>query len=109
MRIWDISPSKLCRQHLLGEHRELHALWIILTTNKKGYRKHPETKRWEGKLAALYKRHEDEVQEMAVRNYHHHSPLDKKYAVGEKTQVRLINTIEEQVLLLKNKGCNCYT
>ena len=36
MRIWDIAAHKLCRNHLLGEHRELHAIWSILTTGKKG-------------------------------------------------------------------------
>lgn len=83
MRIWDITPNKLCRQHLLGEHRELHAMWTILTAGKKGYRNHPETIRWEGKLAALYNRHEEEVKEMIKRGYSHHSPLDKKFAVGK--------------------------
>jgi hypothetical protein len=108
MRIWDISPKLLCRKHLLGEHRELHAIWTILTTDKKGYRNHPETKRWEGKLAALYKRHEDEVKAMIGRNYSHSSPLDKKLASGKATQDTMINTIEEQINLLKNKGCDCY-
>ena len=37
MRIWDVPPSLLCRQHLLGEHRELHGLWRILTENRQGY------------------------------------------------------------------------
>lgn len=34
MRIWDLSPKRLCRNHLLGEHRELHAIWA---GGKKGY------------------------------------------------------------------------
>jgi len=50
MRIWDIAPEKLCRNHLLGEHRELHAVWAILTKDKKGYSRHPEVLRWKGKL-----------------------------------------------------------
>lgn len=78
MRIWDISPAKLCKNHLLGEHRELHAIWAIITENKKGYSKHPETIRWVGKLGALYFRHEQLVKEMKDRGYNHHSPLDKK-------------------------------
>ena len=68
MRIWDISPKKLCRNHLLGEHRELHAIWSILTKNKKGYARHPETLRWKGKLAALYSRHKMLVEELKNRN-----------------------------------------
>src|SRR6516225_12082778 len=58
MRIWDVDPALLCRQHLLGEHRELHAVWTILTTDSAGYRRHPETLRWEGRLGALARRHD---------------------------------------------------
>ena len=61
MRIWDIPVEKLCRNHLLGEHRELHAIWSILINNKKGYAHHPETVRWKGKQKALYLRHEQLV------------------------------------------------
>lgn len=109
MRIWDIPPSELCRIHLLGEHRELHALWTILTANKKGYRNHPETKRWVGKLAALYKRHEEEVKEMEKRGYTHKSPLDNRLAKGKQKQDQLVNTKEEQKVILKKKKCSCYT
>jgi len=78
MRIWDISPNKLCRNHLLGEHRELHAMWVVITENKKGYSKHPETIRWRGRLKAMYLRHEELVKEMKQRGYDHKSPLDKR-------------------------------
>lgn len=46
---------------MLGEHRELHGLWNILTkhSDKGVYSKHPETLRWLGKLRALYNRHEE--------------------------------------------------
>ncbi len=107
MRIWDISPVILCRKHLLGEHRELHALWTILSQDKKGYRKHPETIRWEGKLAALFKRHEEEVKEIKRRGWNHYSPLDKKLAVGKNTQTDFVNTIPEQKEILKSKKCDC--
>jgi hypothetical protein len=67
-------------QTSFGEHRELHAIWNILTQNKSGYSRHPETLRWKGKLAALYLRHEELVYEMISRNYHHKTELDRKYA-----------------------------
>lgn len=108
MRIWDIPPSKLCRTHLLAEHRELHAIWTILTQNKKGYINHPETKRWIGKLGTLYKRHDEEVIEMNSRGYRHASPLDKKLAIiGKKIQDKFVNTIPEQREILKKKNCGC--
>lgn len=107
MRIWDVSPETLCRKHLLGEHRELHALWTILSQDKKGYRKHPETIRWEGKLAALYKRHEEEVEEIKKRGWNHKSPLDEKFATGKDVQDVFVNTVAEQLEILKNKKCDC--
>ncbi len=107
MRIWDINTNVLCRQHLLGEHRELHAIWSIITQNKKGYTNHPETKRWKGKLKALYNRHEEIVKEMEKRGFIHNSPLEKILATGKDKQNVYIDTIEDQMKILKNKKCNC--
>ncbi len=107
MRIWDVEPSILCRNHLLGEHRELHALWVILSKGKKGYQNHPETKRWKGKLKALYHRHTQMVIEMKKRGYAHHSDLDEQYAVGKGKQDAFVHTVEEQYIILKKKGCEC--
>jgi hypothetical protein len=107
VRIWDLPPECLCRQHLLGEHQELHALWTILTANKTAYRRHPETRRWEGKLAALYQRHEAQVAELERRGYRHHSPLDASLAGGEDVQAELVDPIERQIEALKLKGCAC--
>ena len=107
MRIWDIPADKLCTKHLLGEHRELHAIWNILTQNKLGYSRHPETLRWKGKLAALYLRHEEIVKEMISRNYRHKTELQKVYAIGSSSQNQFVNTYDEQIEILKKKGCTC--
>lgn len=109
MRIWDIEPRLLCRQHLLGEHRELHGLWNILTLHngEGGYSAHPETKRWVGKLAALYRRHEDLVVEMNSRGYSHNSPLDAKAAIGSDTQTTFVDSPERQREILRAKPCDC--
>ncbi|MDP8212768.1 MAG: pyrimidine dimer DNA glycosylase/endonuclease V [Candidatus Zapsychrus exili] len=107
MRIWDITPQKLCRSHLLGEHRELHAIWSILTNNKKGYSKHPETLRWGGKLNALFLRHEDLVKEIERRGYNYRSPLDKRKASGLSKQDIFVNSVKEQKEILKAKACKC--
>jgi hypothetical protein len=108
MRIWDISPSLLCRQHLLGEHRELHAVWSVITKKKKGYSKHPETIRWIGKLKALYIRHKALVIEMKKRGYTHRSNLSAQLAIGKGKQDVFINTINEQIEILKKKNCPCF-
>jgi hypothetical protein len=109
MRIWDLNPSRLCRQHLLGEHRELHAIWSILKESKKGYRNHPETKRWMNKTAALWLRHRALVREMEQRGYNHKSPLRwvGDHPSGQDVQDRFVNTIEEQIEILRGKGCDC--
>lgn len=107
MRVWDIEPSRLCRQHLLGEHREVHAVWAVLTQSKKGYAKHPETLRWIGRLRALYSRHEALVEEMQARGYNHRTPLDKQLATGKAVQDRFVDPPAMQLQLLKQKGCDC--
>lgn len=107
MRIWDVAPERLCRSHLLGEHRELHAVWSVLTGDKAGYRRHPETLRWEGRLAALYARHAALVKEMRVRGYTHSSPLDARLATGGAVQDLYVDSPEAQVEILRSKGCSC--
>jgi hypothetical protein len=107
MRVWDISPKKLCRNHLLGEHNEIHAIYSIITSNKEGYSNHPEVKRWEGKLNALYKRHEMVADEMRKRGYRHMSPLDPKLAKGKDEQDIVLNTKKEQMKILQKKNCEC--
>lgn len=107
MRIWDLPPECLCRPHLLGEHRELHAVWSVLTGHKTGYRKHPETLRWEGRLAALYARHDALTEEMTARGYSHSSPLDPRLATGATVQEVYVDPPEAQIAILRSKGCGC--
>jgi hypothetical protein len=70
----------LNRQHLLGEHVELHVL-VNTIINKRygktniGWVNHPETRRYENHLGMLYDRHEQQVQEMIRRGFKHKSPL----------------------------------
>ncbi len=107
MRIWDIKPGRLCRNHLLGEHRELHCIWVVLTQGKKGYSRHPETLRWRGHLKALYLRHTKLVAEMERRGYHHKSPLDKRLASGSSVQNKYIDSPHRQRMMLAAKKCEC--
>ena len=108
MRIWDIHPNLLCRTHLAAEHRELHGLWNVLTLGKKGYSRHPETRRWEGKLAALWRRHEKLVAEMARRGWRHRTPLDRALATGASVQRTYLDTPTRQRELLRAKPCACF-
>ena len=108
MRIWDLDPAVLCRSHLLGEHRELHGLWVVLTQERSGYARHPETQRWRGKLRALYERHEALARELERRGYRHASPLDATLATGSAEQHQLIDSLERQIELLRGKPCSCF-
>lgn len=77
MRIWNLPVGELDDHHLLGEHRELHTVWNTITLGKRGWANHPETRRFRGRLGALYRRHEEQVAEMLARGMTgHKSPLD---------------------------------
>ena len=82
MRVWDISPGYLNRQSLLGEHREVHALLVILSEGRAGYANHPETRRWRGHLPALMARHTWLAEEMGLRGYRERSPVPQLAATA---------------------------
>lgn len=110
MRIWDVAPHLLCQKHLTGEHRELHGLWNVIThgsQGKRGYAYHPETRRWRGKLAALYARHQALAAEMIRRGYAHASPLDPLLATGATVQDQFVDPPDVQLRLLREKRCPC--
>lgn len=110
MRIWDLPVGCLCRNHLLAEHRELHAIWSVILNEKKGYSRHPEVMRWRGCMVALWSRHEAQVREMTRRGYSHMSPLHVRTiprAHGGRVQVIRVESVEEQRRKLRGKGCSC--
>jgi len=82
-------------------------MWSTLTQGRKGSSNHPETKRWKGKVKALFHVHEAIVQEMLARGYNHESPLDKKLAKGKRVQDEFVDPVERQVKILKQKRCCC--
>ncbi len=105
MRVWDqIDPSQLCRQHLLGEHREVHCIYTVLTEDysSRGYRHHPEVRRWRGFVPALVARHDALVAEMTRRGYNHQSPLKPVDGMLNRPPA-----IDNQLAKLRAKGCDC--
>jgi hypothetical protein len=80
---------------------------VILTPGKRGYRNHPETRRWEGKLAALYRRHEALVAEMMRRGHRHATPLDPTLATDAAVQDVFVDSPARQCEPLCNKHCGC--
>lgn len=106
MRVWDLPPGILCRNHLLAQHNEIHTLWSVISGDRKGWARHPETMRWRGKLAALHERHERTAEEMARRGYNHNSPLLGE-PTGSTEQTAFVDSVERQRELLRAKECNC--
>lgn len=100
MRMWMINPAIMCRQHLLGEHNELHKHlhnW---------QKKHKINGCIEGNAIEplSYKaRHDELVIEMLARGYKHNSPLDQpdfSYLSTEQQNVK-VNTDKSLPLLLE--------
>ena len=72
MRMWMVNPRLMCRNHLLGEHVELHMLMGCLRRDKNinGFLE-------QGLVdpPLIRERHEQLAQEMESRGYRHQSPI----------------------------------
>ncbi len=102
MRIWDLSAGYLNRQSLLGEHRELHGMYSILTNGKLGYARHPETLRWTHALSGLAVRHRQLAAEMRLRGYTDRTPLRCAPSRARWPQ-SFVTDPAEQITLLRQK------
>ena len=72
MRMWMVDPSKMCKNHLLGEHNELHKhlpRWLKKSSIT-GYIRSNAIE-----PMAYLARHEELALEMLMRGYKHKSPL----------------------------------
>lgn len=95
MRMWNINPVVMCRQHLLGEHNELHMLKGSLEKNRKisGFLEknllEPQN---------LQARHDVIAEEMGRRGYNHKSPLlyDKKTIWGFVDPVQSVKELQNR-------------
>ena len=111
MRVWhkDIPLPDLCRNHLLGLHREIHSLLTFASPTGKGgsYRRHPETLRWTDHLPALRAHHDAVEAEMTRRGYSPQSPVPPCLNVGSTDWPNEITTLEDQLKNLRGKQCRC--
>jgi hypothetical protein len=72
-----VPVSEFDRQHLLGEHAELHCIVGALLGRYRAFQNHPQTLRFKGRIEELYARHSELVLEMHRRGYRHNSPLPR--------------------------------
>lgn len=88
-----VDPKLMCRQHLLGEHRELHTLVGVITHGKPlSGTKYITTGLVE--VHNIKNRHEELVTEMLRRGYNHKSPL-VEVALWEEGRVEAFTNIQE--------------
>lgn len=102
MRMWMLSPAKLCRQHLLGEHFEIHK--AVGNLNHKGTWAKSLTEKGFLEPQNFSIRHNELVAEMIRRGYKHKSPLDAdqwKHLKGKVNRTRAIRD-------LKARCKNCF-
>ena len=80
MRTWMVNLKIMCHHHLLGEHRELHALagTLLKGNSIQGYIDNNLVE-----IQSIIPRHEAIVEEMIVRGYKHRSPLIDSQLVFE--------------------------
>ncbi len=102
MRMWMVNPKILCRQHLLGEHAELHMFvgsinrGISMTGYLRDNLLEPQ---------ALHLRHDELATEMTLRGYSHKSALPK--VAGAFTQEQFFNTRIDKEAALKELLRRC--
>jgi ABC-type phosphate transport system auxiliary subunit len=88
-----VDPQIICRQHLLGEHVEIHMFVGAISHGKsvKGY-----LEKGLLEVQSLYARHEELVEEMKRRGYMHCSDMDeKRRKTEERGQVDRKKSLEE--------------
>lgn len=73
MRMWGVSPKFMCREHLMGEHLEIH---MFLGTIRKKISIHGYVKNNLVEPRSLILRHEELVREIKRRGYTHKSPVE---------------------------------
>ena len=82
MRMWMTDEMKMCRQHLLGEHYELH---MLVGSLNKGIKLDGFVKSGLLELKSLFLRHEILANEIVRRGWEHNTPfqgIDKPFPVN---------------------------
>jgi hypothetical protein len=107
MRSWYPLPVEvLDNKRLLAEHNELLIMARAIAGLSKGYRNHPETKRWVGHSKAMKDRHDRLAAEMVRRGFKHRSPWPEDLinpADGDDYPATLLEPLEAMKAKLQAK------
>jgi len=104
MRMWMVEPAIMCRQHLLGEHVELHMMAAHL---QRGRRIDKFVTNNCAQPRSIKARHRVLAAEMIRRGYHHASPLDQPpVAAHQHPEARVDATSALQDLLTRCQACS---
>jgi hypothetical protein len=100
MRMWNIDVRKMCNQHVLGEHFEIHKL----IGNLRNSRTWAESLTLKGFLEPqnALARHDKLAQEMCRRGMKHLSPLDVKGVKLPKGKVNIKKSKKDLIKRCKN-------
>lgn len=101
MRMWMVKPKLLCRQHLLGEHFEIHK--AVGNLRHSGNWTKGLTKKGFLEPQNFLSRHDELVIEMESRGFSHNSPLDDSGIKLEQGKVDVKLSLHD----LKNRCSNC--
>lgn len=106
MRMWGIDPSLLCKNHLLGEHGEIHK------HRHNFVNQHKITKRISPIVQIepenMQKRHDELVTEMLKRGYNHQSPYEQpdiSYLTNEERFAKIDINISYNDLIVRCSEC----
>lgn len=91
MRMWGVDPRKMCRQHLLGEHLEMH---MFIGTIREGKSLTGYINNGLVELHLIVTRHDSLAKEMKKRGYNHKSPL-KYFPLPKGGKISRVENVKE--------------
>lgn len=106
MRMWGVHPKYLCKNHLLGEHGEIHK------HRHNFVKRHRISKRIKPIVQIepenMKIRHDQLAEEMVIRNYNHNSPYelpDLSYLSYDERYAKI--DINNSLVDLMNRCADC--
>lgn len=102
--MWNVEPKKMCRNHLLGEHKEIHQL---LGSMKAGRSIQGHIDKKQVDPSSIIERHNELVFEMLDRGYNHNSNLSYKEKQLVKNAKSININSESNLQELKNRCNKC--